>query len=296
MKNQRLRKFVAVAAAISIAAVVTACGSKDTSSDSGTNAADNSSADTVESAEKTVIKVGTAGSIPPFTYMDDNDELIGYDVDLLRAIFEKLPQYDLEFEATEFASITIGLDTGLYKIGACNFAYNDERAAKYIYSDPIFENQFVIAVQADNDTITSWDDIAGKTTEVGSGSNYATALEKWNESNPDAMADLNYTESDLATILSNVESGKFDFQLIDRTTLGSYNEEYGFNLKAIDLTDEQSGLIGTSPYSYYLLENTEEGEKLAEELNQALAEVIADGTAEEICQQYFNGNFVPNQD
>jgi polar amino acid transport system substrate-binding protein len=284
MKNHIMRKILATILMLTVAmGLLTGCGSSSTEKSSS-----------ADSDEKTVIKVGTAGTIAPFTYTDKDGNLIGYDVELLKAIFEKLPQYELKFESTEFQSITAGLDSGLYQIGACNFAYNDLRAEKYIYSDPIFENQFVIAVKNDNNEINSWEDIVGKTTEVGSGSNYATALEKWNEENPDKQVKLNYSENDLANTLGNVDSGKYDFQLIDKTTLKNYNQEFGYNLKSIDLTKEQSELIGSNPYSYYLVEKTSDGEKLAEELNGALAEIIADGTAAKISEKYFEGNYVPS--
>lgn len=280
MKNSRIKKIVTTALiSVLTLGVLTGCGSKDSGKDED---------------KKTVIKVGTAGTIAPFTYTDKDGNLVGYDVELLKAVFEKLPQYELEFESTEFTSIAAGLDSGLYKIGACNFAYNETRAKKYIYSDPIFENQFVIAIKGSNTKITKWEDIVGKTTEVSSGSNYATALEQWNEANPDKKVELNYSENDLANTLGNVDSGKYDFQLIDKTTLKNYIEEFGYDMKAIDLTKEQSELIGSNPYSYYLLEKTADGEKLAEEVNKALAEVIADGTAGKISEKYFEGNYVPS--
>jgi len=42
------------------------------------------------------------------------------------------------------------------------------------------------------------------------------------------------------------------------------------------------------------VEKTSDGEKLAEELNGALAEIIADGTAAKISEKYFEGNYVPS--
>ncbi len=52
----------------------------------------------------------------------------------------------LSFKKTEFPSVLAGLDSGMYQLGANNFAANKERQEKYIYSDPIIANQFVIAV------------------------------------------------------------------------------------------------------------------------------------------------------
>ena len=311
MKNKSAAKLTAAAMAVILAAgTLAGCGSSSESADTeeaaeettdgeedeAETAEDEDAEETeeVEEADEAVtVYVGTAGTIPPFTYTDDDENLIGYDIDLIRAIFDEIPGYEVEIEATEFASILAGLDAGIYQIGACNFAYNEERAAKYIYSDPIFENQFVIAVRSDNDDINSWEDMAGKTTEVGSSGNYATALENWNDANPDEQVILNYSENDLANTLANVESGKYDFQLIDKTTLQTYIDEYGFDLKSIDLTEEESELIGANPYSYYLVENTEEGETLVEILNEGIAAVIENGTAAEISETYFGGNFVP---
>ena len=104
----------------------------------------------------------------------------------------------------------------MYQLGANNFAYNPERAEKYIYTDPTFENQFVIAVHEDNTDIKSFADLPGKSTENQPGVNFTTAMEKFNENNPDKEIDINYTEADIYAMLQNVESGKFDFNLIDK--------------------------------------------------------------------------------
>lgn len=238
------------------------------------------------------ISVGTSGAPKPFSYVDEDGELTGYDIEVVKAIFEELPEYSVTFENTEFTSVLSGLDTNRYQIGANNFALNDERQEKYIYSDPIFENQYVIAVPEDNETIQSFDDLAGLTTEVSPGLNYATALENYNEENPDNQVTINYSEAELLNVLQNVDSGRYDFQLIDKTMGQQFIEEHNLNLKLIDLSEEDSERIGT-PYSYLLLSRSETGEELVDEVNAAIQTLIEDGTLSQISEEFLGDDFAP---
>lgn len=265
----------------------------NSSAATGSSSKEDSSSDAAASGEVKKITIATGGMPKPFTYVDEKDNLTGYDIELAKAVFAKLPQYELKFQVTEFPSIFAGLDSGLYQVGANNFAMNEARKQKYIYSDPIFENQFVIAVAENNTTINSFTDLAGKTSEVQSGVNFTTALENYNKENPDKAVKLTYTDSELVPILQNVESGADDFQLIDQAMLNTYIKEYGLKLKVISLTAEEQQLISSSNYSYFLVGKGDGGEQLATDINKALAEVIADGTAGKISEQFFGADFSP---
>lgn len=238
------------------------------------------------------ITVGTSGAPKPFSYVGEDEELTGYDIEVVKAIFEELPDYSLTFENTEFTSVLSGLDTNRYQIGANNFALNEERQEKYIYSDPIFENQYVLAVPEDNETIQSFDDLAGLTTEVSPGLNYATALENYNEENPDNQVTINYSEAELLNVLQNVDSGRYGFQLIDKTMGQQFIEEHDLHLKLIDLSEEDSERIGT-PYSYLLLSRSEMGEELVDEVNAAIQTLIEDGTLSQISEEFLGDDFAP---
>lgn len=261
---------------------ITGCGQKNSANSSNSGAGD---------AKKKII-IATGGMPKPFSYVDSNNNVTGYDIDVVKAIFEKLPQYDISFEKTEFTSIFAGLDSGRYQIGANNFAMNEQRKDKYIYSDPIFQNQYVIAVASDNNDINSFKDLLGKKTEVNTGTNYATALENYNKNHSDKPVVINYTDADILPTLQHVESGQFDFQLIDAAMLKQYTDEFGLKLKTIKLTKEDSDLIGT-PYSYLLIGKGADGEELTKDVNKALAEVVKDGKIKEISEKYFKDDFSP---
>ena len=62
---------------------------------------------------------------------------VGYDIELIKAVFDRLPQYELQFELNDWDSILTGLDSGKYDISTECIFYSEERAEKYYFSDPI---------------------------------------------------------------------------------------------------------------------------------------------------------------
>lgn len=273
---------------LTIVGMLAACGG-------GKEKANNQASETSDQEKKKIV-VATAAMPKPFTYVDDSGELTGYDIEVAKAVFKKLPQYEVEFQKTEFPSVLAGLDSGMYQLGANNFAYNDERAEKYIYSDPIFENQFVIAVREDNTDIKSFSDLAGKKTENQPGVNFTTAMENYNKNNSGNKINLKYTDADVFAMLQNVESGKMDFNLIDKAMLQMYINEFGLKLKAIPLSEDEQKMISESTYSYFLVSKGEEGEKLVKDVNKAIKEVIEDGTVSEISKKFFGEDFAPKEE
>ena len=80
------------------------------------------------------IVAATGAGARPNTFVKDG-VIVGYETDVLKEVFSRLPQYNLEIIKTEFASIFTGLDAGLYQVGYNQFEYNTTRGEKYIVSD-----------------------------------------------------------------------------------------------------------------------------------------------------------------
>ncbi|MDR2096983.1 MAG: transporter substrate-binding domain-containing protein [Spirochaetaceae bacterium] len=252
-------------------------------------------AEETAAAEPVTVYAATGGFPRPFTFVDENGKLTGHNIELIEAVFERLPQYKLQIEVTDFPSIFAGLDAGRYQIGVNNFAENEERRQKYIFSAPIFVNRYVAAVAADNvelgNQIKTFADLAGKTTSDQVGTNMATAIERYNKEHPEAPVKNSYTEADILMVLREVEQGKWDFNLIDKPMLEMYQREFGLNLKGIELADDVSAQLMKTPYSYLIIGKG--NEQLAEDVNKALREVIADGTSKRINEKYFGSDYSP---
>jgi polar amino acid transport system substrate-binding protein len=254
-------------------------------------------ASTSTSAEKSVqtVYAVTGGAPRPFTYVNDKNELVGENIELIQAIFAKLPQYKLVIEKTDFASIFAGLDSDRYQIGVNNFVKTESRKVKYLFSDPIFKNRYVIVVNPSKITLTTIDDfaqLAGKTCVGDAAANVTTSVKEYNDKNPDKQIKIKYTEADLISQLQDVEAGKYDFLIIDKPMYSVYNGQYHFNLKALDVSDTVSTQIMGEPYSYLIVSRGHD--QLVQDINKGLAEVIKDGTSKTISEKYFGDDYTPS--
>ncbi|MBQ8983029.1 MAG: transporter substrate-binding domain-containing protein [Lachnospiraceae bacterium] len=261
----------------------------DTSDASAGNDADTNT-------EVTTIVAVTGASPRPFTYYNDDNELVGQNIELVEAIFEKLPQYELKWEVTDFTSIFAGLDSDRYQLGVNNFGMNDERKEKYLFTDPEFANQLIIVSGKDVDLPEGeeldYADLAGLEFVGSAGVNQTTNVENYNDANPDNPITLTYTEEDLAVQLQGIQDGKYDFTTIDAPMYyGYYQPEFGFDLKVNYLKG-----YGTSDglYSYFLV--SKGNEQLVEDINRALYEVVEEGKSKEINEKYFGGDYTPSLD
>jgi len=128
---------------------------------------DNTSKDTapanlLEKIQKEgVIRVGQEGTYAPFTFHDESGKLTGFDVDIAEAIAQKLG-VKAEFIETKWDGIFAGLDAERFDIIVNQVGINDERKAKYDFSDHYILSKPVLIVTGDNNTITKFEDLKGK--------------------------------------------------------------------------------------------------------------------------------------
>lgn len=271
-----------------LTSMLAGCGS-----DSSSDQADSTEASEDSGEEATTIVCGTTTGYYPFVYTNDDDELVGYDIELITAVFDRLPQYNLQFELNEWDAILTGLDSGLYQISTECIFYSESRAEKYYYSDPIFYDPIVAVSSADSQDISTFDDMAGETTPVTSGDIWALAVESYNETHQDAPIIVEYTESDFFQLFTKAESGDFVL-LTDYGMAAGIQESNDFNVRVQVLDADFLSDYVDSSYTYFLMSQYgDESAKFRDAVNEALAEVMADGTAQELSEKYFGEDFTP---
>lgn len=276
MNFKKALKFSVLA--LASVALLAACAGKSSQETSSSSAA--------EQVKTETIKVATVGTTKPFSYVE-GDDLTGYDIEVLKAVFEGADQYELEFEKTAWSSIFSGLDGDRYQIGANNISFNAERAEKYLYTYPIATNPLVLIVHKDSD-IKSYDDIAGHSTQVVQGTSTAISLEEFNKENPDNKVEINYTKEDLQPILQHVQDGQYDFKIFEKISAETIISEQGFdNLKVIDLPSE------SNPNIYPIL--AEGQEDLQAFINGRIEELYEDGTLAELSEEFLGGVYLPEK-
>lgn len=235
------------------------------------------------------IKLATTPDFKPFVYKDENGELKGYEVELAKAVFAKLPQYKLEFEFTEWQSVLTGLDSGIYQISAESIFYTKERAEKYYYSDPILYDPVIAVTEKNGAKIESLDDLQGRTIQAQAGDVWANVAEKYNKDHPGKEIKINYTEVDRRQFFSDIEAGKYS-ALMDLGYYLGITSDVDLDIKKYDMDPEKlKEYFSDSNYTYFLLSKGKESDQLLKDVNKALKEVMEDGTAKKISEKYFEG-------
>lgn len=291
MKNIYVNRIIAaLAVAALLAAGIVGCGAKEASESTDQSTAETTDAEEGgDDSEVTVIHAATSASPRPFTYVDEENNLAGHNIELIQAVFDKLPQYELEIEITEFASIFTGIDAGIYDLGVNNIAKNAEREKSYLYTDPEMVNHYIVVTNSsiEIDEIQDLTELAGKTFIGTAGNDKTTIIENYNEEHPDQQINIEYNDGDTQSWFQMVEDGRVDFTITDEPMYyGYYEPEFHYNVNAYDLEN-----IASATYSYFIV--AKDNTQLAEDINKALAEVIEDGTSTEICEKYFGKDYSP---
>ncbi len=238
-----------------------------------------------EAASKKEIIVATNASPKPFNY-EENGELTGYEIELVRAIFKDSDKYEVKFEKTEWSGVFAGLDADRYQMAVNNISYTKERAEKYLYAAPTAKNPNVLVVKKDDSSIKSLDDIGGKSTEVVQGTTSAKQLEDYNKQHSDNPTVLNYTRADFQQIMGRLSDGQFDYKIFDKIGVETVIKNQGLdNLKVIELPSDQQ------PYVYPLLAKGQD--ELKTFVDKRIKELYKDGTLEKLSKQFFGDTYLP---
>ena len=268
---KKIVKYSSLAALGLVAAgVLAAC--------SGGDKKDSASSEAATPGKKEIV-VATNASPKPFNY-EDNGELTGYEIEVVRAIFKDSDKYDVKFEKTEWSGVFAGLDADRYQMAVNNISYTKERAEKYLYAAPTAKNPNVLVVKKDDNSIKSLDDIGGKSTEVVQGTTTAKQLEDYNKQHADNPTVLNYTKADFQQIMSRLSDGQFDYKIFDKIGVETVIKNQGLdNLKVIELPSDQQ------PYVYPLLAKGQD--ELKSFVDKRIQELYKDGTLEKLSKQFF---------
>lgn len=273
-------KLKALTAAVLAAALLSACGSSaassaapaaDTSSETAASA-DNSGDLLAQIQQRGEIVLGTEGTWSPWTYHDENDQLVGFDIEVAQKVAEKLG-VKATFVEGEWDGLLAGVDGGRYDSMANGVEITEERAQKYDFSDPYCYIRTAIIVKSDDDSINSFEDLNGKTTANTISSTYATLAESYGAKTT-GVDDLNQT-------IELLLNGRVDATLNAEVTYFDYLKEHpDANIKIAALTNDASQVA-------FPVRKGDETATLREALNQAINELREDGTIAEISEKYF---------
>ena len=171
------RTFISLMGVMAAAGVLglTGCSSKDTASSTAGPAPLNK-LDSIQKSGKLVVAL--EGAWQPWSYHDSSDTLVGYDVEVSRAIAEKLG-VEPEYVESDWDSLFAGLDAGRYDMVCNGVEVTEERAKTYAFTTPYGYIHTALAVRKDNEDIHSFEDLKGKTTANSLASTYMELAESY---------------------------------------------------------------------------------------------------------------------
>lgn len=243
--------------------------------DSGEQTGEGTEDQLAQIQKKGELVVAMEGTWSPWTYHDESDQLVGYDVEVANLIAEKLGVKAVFVEG-EWDGLFAGLDAGRYDIVINGVEITEERGEKYDFTDPYAYIRTAIVVNGSNDEIQSFEDLNGKNTANTISSTYAELAESYGAT-VTGVDDLNQTFELLL-------SGRIDATLNAELTYYDYMKAHpDRDLKIAALTEEAS--LVSIP-----LRKGAQSESLREAINRAIAEISESGELAKLSEKYFGSD------
>ncbi|MGE7092884.1 transporter substrate-binding domain-containing protein [Lysinibacillus sp. NPDC048646] len=256
--------------------LLTACTSVENSEG---DTSKNDSAQEGKDVQKII--VGTGTQFPNICFLDDKGNLTGYDVELVRAIDEKLPEYEFEFKTMEFSNLLLSLETRKIDFIAHQMEVNSEREKKFLFNkEPYNVFPLKVTVNAKNDEIQSIDDLKEKSVSVSATSNSAVFLEKYNKEH-DLGVNIVYS-SGSADVNNQIATGRIDAIITTPFAVKYYNEN----------NEAQQKVVGDALLNskvYFLL--NKDSVALQERIDEAIQELKADGVVSELSEKWLGDDY-----
>lgn len=216
------------------------------------------------------LRIGTEGTYAPFTFHDDTGALVGFDVEIGRAIAAQIG-VEAEFVEGPWDGLIAGVDANRYDVVINQVGITEERQAKYDFSEPYIASKAALVVKDDNTDITSFETLSGKKSAQSLTSNFGKLAEGYG-------AELVGTEG-FDQSIALVIQGRADATINDSLSFFDFKTHQPDAPVKIVATAEDADFSGV-----LLAKGKPE---LLAAINEALDAIKADGTYAEISQKYF---------
>ena len=279
-----LLTVVAVVAALSLSVILAGCTTVDMSK-----------AGPEEIKEYGKLVVATSPDFPPFESLDKAGNVIGWDIDVAKALAEKLG-VELEIQKMEFDAVLSSVAAGKVHIGMAGISNTAKRDESVDFSLNVFDSSQMIIVRTDNTSINGPMDLAGKTVAVQAGTigNWLAEMDEDYAYNFDDDGNVLLDEPILGApktvtklssglmAIQQVKNGQADAVILDKlpakTIVEKLNAEGGNQLKILDMS------VYDDAYAFAIGEGNT---ALKAWIDEALTELKEEGFFEELNSKWF---------
>lgn len=221
-----------------------------------------------------VFVLGLDDSFPPLGFRDEDNNIVGYDIDLAKEVAARL---GVEFKAQpiDWSAKEMELTTGKIDCIWNGFTITDERKESLSMTKPYLNNEQILIVRA-NSNISSLKDFAGKVVGIQEGSSAQEAVEGNEEFSKSLKKEIYYKDN--ITALNDLELGGIDGVVMD-SVVASY--DISMSKKPLEFVTE---VLSNEAYGIGFRKSDV---KLCNEVQKVLEEMSIDGTVEAISKKWF---------
>ena len=226
------------------------------------------------------LKVGLEGDWQPFSFHDEKDKLVGYDVEVAQNLAKKLG-VKVKIVEGPWDGLFAGMDSGRYDLVINGVDITPERAKTYDFSTPYAYDRTVLITRFDNNDIHSFNDLKGKTTANSIGSTYQEIGEKYG-------AKVSGVDT-LVETLQMVKNKQVQATINASTSFGDYMKHRPDEPLKIAATKGKA-----TEYAIPLKKGADNA-SLKKAVDNALQEMKNDGTLSKLSVKYFGSDLTtPN--
>ena len=259
------KKLVALAsAAVLSAALFTGCGGQQQAASSSGSGSGSGAGDK--------IVVGLDDNFPPMGFKDENNEIVGFDIDLAKEATKRLGR-EVEFKAIDWSSKEAELKSGRVNVLWNGLDITDKRKENMLFSDPYMDNRQIIFVKKGATGITDEQSLAGKAV----GTQSASTAEEYIDGSDFFKTKVKEVKkySDFVSAFMDLENGRIDAVIGDEIVGRYYMSKHPDSIDAV------------GPVSQFGIAFAKDNQKLRDDVQKVLDEMVKDGTVAKISEKWF---------
>lgn len=160
------------------------------------------------------VKVAYDMASKPISWLDDNGNATGYDVEVMKLVDELLPEYEFEYVGTTSDDLLIGVEQGKFQVGVKNAFFTEERTEKFIYPQEFLGlSSAGLVLKKENEAIKSLEDFASagySLAPIAANNAQYTVIDEYNKANPNNPVKLDAGDAFTVDVVQWVNEGRVD--------------------------------------------------------------------------------------
>jgi len=227
----------------------------------------------------------------PVSYVDDDGNITGCDIEALKLVDELLPDYEFEYIPLAYSAVYAGLQSGRIQMGLTNSFYTEERAQKYLIpKENLGASSIGFATRPEHAHVKNLEDAYDnglRLVPIVAGNGMYYIVQQYNKAHPDKAIKITPTDDDnFSTGFVYVAEGRYDFYLVPRFTYEVTVVSPQGSLH--NLNDKLVNRVYDSTETWSILAKGQD--EFEAKLSEAIAKLKAQGKLEELSIKFFGYN------